>query len=164
MGKRKASPSAWKKGKSGNPNGRGRGVKAIITEAKIRVMARTGMLPLDFLTAVYRNQLYEDYEERMAEDGKTIYFTPKKGAKRIHCEIMPRLAAASTAAPYIHKKMPVGIEMGNRNAAIITAEKLRGLTNQQLEVFLELLGRLGIGAEFEGFEHALIEGTAEQVA
>jgi hypothetical protein len=148
--KRKAPPHAFKKGQSGNPAGRPKGIKDQITQAKIRIMARTGMLPLDFMTAVYRDQLFEFYDEHTTEDGKATYFTPAPGARQIAVNLAQRLSAASAASPYVHKKMPVGIEVGNRNASIITAEALRKLKPKELENLLALMDKLDIGAEFEG--------------
>lgn len=146
---RKGNP-AWVRGKTQNAKGRPQGSKSRMTLVKVRILARTGMLPLDFMTAVFRDELYDDYMQRVAKDGRTTYWVPAPQAKKIPVELSHRLAAATSAAPYIHKKMPVGIEVGNRNATIITADKLRNISSEELANLLDLMDRMGVGAEFEG--------------
>lgn len=113
--------------------------------ASVRIMARTGMMPIDFMTAVYRDQLYEDYEQRVAEDGRTLYYVPKPGAERIRVDVNTRLAAAVSAARYVHRPMPVGIEVGGRNEVGLTLERLRALSGEELDGALRLLDKLGVG-------------------
>jgi len=122
------------------------GAKHIVTQNKVRIMARTGMLPLDFLTAVYRDELYEDYTQLTTEDGRATYFTPKEGAKKITVTMSQRIVAANSAAPYVHKKMPIGIEMSNKNNAVVTAAALAKLGTDELELFLDILDRMNLDA------------------
>ena len=115
-----------------------------MTQVRVRVMARTGMLPIDFMTAVYRNELYEEYDQRVAEDGRTLYFTPKPGSEKIPVPVALRLNAAAYAAPYVHKRMPVGIEIGERNAVGITAERLKRLSSVELDEMMRILDKIGV--------------------
>lgn len=121
-----------------------------MTVRKAAILSRTGMLPLDFMVAVYRDQLYEDYIRNQTPDGRVTYWTPAPGARKLRVELNQRLSAATSAAPYMHKKMPVGIEVGNRSTTLITAEALRGISSDELSNLLTLMDRLGVGAEFEG--------------
>lgn len=154
----KSRAHLFKKGQRANPNGRPKGSKNKITETKIRLIAQTGMMPLDFMTAVYRDQLYSDYDVKIADDGVTQYFTPKtneKGeivAEKIDVSLQQRIICATNAAPYVHKKMPVGIEMGDKGRRMITADAISRMSTEQIEQFLKLLDMLGIVPEFEGFE------------
>lgn len=110
------------------------------------------MMPLDFMTAVYRDQLYSDYDQHVAEDGVTLYFTPKADAEKIEVTLQQRIICATNAAPYVHKKQPVGIELGDKGRRIITADAIAKMSNEQIENLLGLMDMLGLTPEFEGFE------------
>lgn len=138
------NPKLWIKGETGNPTGRPTSARELVTKASVRIMARTGMLPLDFMTAVYRNALYEDYDQQVAEDGRTLYFTPKPGAERVLCGLETRLSAAIACAHYVHKRMPVGIELGERGAVGLTAERLKRLSSQELDEMMRILDKIGV--------------------
>jgi hypothetical protein len=129
----------FKKGKSGNPKGRPKGKKSRITEAKIEVIARTGMMPLDFMTAVYRDELYDRYVTEMLADGRTQVYRPAPGAKRIKCNVPQRLTAARDAAVYVHKRQPVGIEVSDKNQRLVVAQRLAELPLEQLEALAAIL-------------------------
>lgn len=148
--KRKKGKWLWKKGQSGNPKGPGPHIRTVLQAAKLRIMARTGMMPLDFMTAVYRNELYEEYDQRVAEDGRTLYFTPRTESVKIEVPVQMRLAAAAYAAPYVHRKMPVGLELQGRNAMGLTAERLRELSGQELTEMLRLMDKLGVAVDVSG--------------
>lgn len=138
---------------------RPKGAKNKLTETKVMLMAKTGMMPLDFMTAVYRNQLYDEYDVNVADDGVTQYFTPKTDpktgeivAEKIDVTLQQRIICATNAAPYVHKKQPVGIEMGDQGKRTITADAIAKMPTEQIEAFLSMLDALGLKAEFEGFE------------
>lgn len=132
----------FKKGKSGNPKGRPKGKKSRITEAKIEIIARTGMMPIDFMTAVYRDELYDEYVTELLADGRTQVFRPAPKAKRIKCKVSERLSAARDAAPYVHRRQPVGIEVSDKNARLIAAQKLAELPTDKLELLLTMLDQI----------------------
>ncbi len=152
----------WKKGMpSVNPAGRPPGIKNQLTEVKLRLMATTGMTPLEFLTAVYRDQLYDDYDINVLDEKKMLVeLLPKRDpdtgelvAKKVPLKIEHRIAAATSAAPYVHRKMPIGIDGGEgKPLAVVTADKLAQMSNEELDQMFTVLDRLGIGATFEGGE------------
>lgn len=139
---RRKAPGRWKKGQSGNPKGRPKGSKHKVTEEKIEIIARTGMMPLDFLTAVYRDELYDRYITEMLPDGRTQVFKPDPKALRIRCKLPQRIQAATSAAAYVHKKMPVGIEVSDKNQRLATAQRLALLSQQQLDALVQVLDQI----------------------
>lgn len=155
--KKARSDAQWKPGQSGNPAGRGEGVKNKLTEHKLRLMATTGMTPLEFLTAVYRDQLWDDYDVRVIDEKRMLVeLLPKRDeegelvARKVPLKIEHRIAAATSAAPYVHRKMPIGIDGGEgKPIAIVTAEKLAAMSDEELETMFKLLERLGLSAAFE---------------
>ena len=140
----------WKKGVSGNPAGRQVGLRITLTEMRRRLYADSGMMPLDFLVAVYRDELYTKYERHLMADGKTAFFVKAKYAKHIPIELNQRITAASNAASYLHKKMPVGVELGQGNESSVTASALAGLPQQALAQLLNLLDQVENAAAIEG--------------
>jgi hypothetical protein len=134
-------------------------VKQTVTAHKLRLMATTGMTPLEFLTAVYRDQLYQDYDVEVVDEAKGLaQFFPKVdpvtgelATSKVELKIEQRIAAATSAAPYVHRKKPIGIDGGEgKPLAIVTADKLATLSDGELDKLLTVFGKLGVGAEFEG--------------
>lgn len=140
--RRKRGALPWRKGQSGNPKGRPKGAKHKITEAKIKIIARTGMMPLDFLTAVYRDELYDRYVSEMMADGRTMSYRPAPNAKRIKVGLPQRIVAATNAAPYVHRKMPIGVEVTDKNQRLVLAQRLAELPSEQLEMLALLLNQV----------------------
>lgn len=131
------------------PKQRGRtpGSKNKITELKLALIASSGMTPLDFMTFVYRDQLYDKYVETLAPDGKTVMFEKAPDAKKIDVNMNQRISCAVSAAPYVHKKMPVGIEVKDKNTAIISTEKLRSMKEEELAKLLDFMDRFGLSVD-----------------
>lgn len=148
--------AAGAKGKAG----RREGSKNVVSEAKIRFLAQTGQTPLEFLTAVFRNQLYSEYEVEVIDEKRGLAkchpklhpVTGELDCEHIPVELEKRIAAATAAAPYVHRKMPIGIDGGaeGKPIALVSADRLAELSDEQLAKLLEVLGTLGIGAEFAG--------------
>jgi hypothetical protein len=161
-GKKSRGNPAWKKGgPSANPAGRQVGSKNKLTALKLRLMATTGMTPLEFLTAVYRDQLYDDYDVNVIDEKRMVVellpkTDPETGelvAKKVPLKIEHRIAAATSAAPYVHRKMPIGIDGGEgKPLAVVTADKLATMSDRELDQMFMILDRLGIGAHIEGGE------------
>lgn len=112
----------WVKGQVTNPKGRPKGVKNKFTLAKIA--AESGELPLMYMLRVMRDSEHS---------------------------VELRLQAAQAAAPYLHRKMPIGIEQMPGRYGSLTAAQLRGLPTpalQQLlqasQVFYQKLVALGV--------------------
>lgn len=150
-------------GKLGAEAIRGRpiGAKSTISQAKIKMLAIHGQTPLEFLTAVYRNQLYSDYDVEVVDEAKglaRVYpkLDPITGAldcQHIPVEIERRIAAATAAAPYVHRKRPIGIDGGEgKPLTFVSADQLSKLSDDELGKLLEVMSKLGIGAEFAGGE------------
>lgn len=161
----------FKPGQSGNPNGRVPGTPNAITKYKVDLFQRTGMMPLDFLFAVFRDELYDDYDVQASTDGRQKLFTPKRNtkgdicAKKLMVTLEQRLSAASTAAPYVHRKMPVGIEgTPGKPIALIHAESLKKLDDKQLDSLMNLLAMLGIPEQFEGHGPITFDENGKQVS
>lgn len=140
--KRPAPPNGFKKGKSGNPAGRQIGQRIALTELRRRLYADSGMMPLDFLVAVYRDELYTAYERHLLPDGKTPFFIPTKNAKRVEVTLNHRIICASNAASYLHKKMPVGLEVPQGNESSATAAALAALPHKSLHTLLTLIDQV----------------------
>lgn len=139
--------TSFKSGQSGNPAGRPPGAKNKLTEMKHQLIASSGMTPVEFLTFVYRDQLYDSYTEKLASDGRTTYFERAPNAKKIDVTLNQRISCALGAAPYIHKKMPVGIELKDKNTAIISTEKLRGMKEHELGALLDFMDKFGLSVD-----------------
>jgi hypothetical protein len=158
----KGDPRAAEAGRKGGlMGGRPAGAKSVVSEAKIKFLAQTGQTPLEFLTAVYRDQLYSEYDVEEVDAKKGLFRVwPKldpitgglaKGVTKISVELGQRISAATAAAPYVHRKMPIGIDGGEgKPLAFVSADRLAELSDAELAKLLDVLGRLGVGAEFEG--------------
>ncbi len=121
--KKKRGNPAWKKGVSVNPKGRAKGAKNKMP-TMLRMAMESGELPLAFMLRMMRMQK------------NTLEF---------------RLQAASAAAPYVHRKMPQGIEVTPGRYGSLTADQLRQLPTpalQQLlvasQTFYQQLVQLGV--------------------
>lgn len=132
-----------------------------LTAQKLRLMATTGMTPLEFLTAVYRDQLYTEYDVEVVDASKGLaQFYPKMDpttgellCEKVNLKIEQRIAAATSATPYVHRKMPIGIDGGEgKPLAVVTADRLAQLSDAELDNLLNVFGKLGVGAQFEGHE------------
>lgn len=126
-----------------------------VSDMKRRMLAKSGMTPLDFLTAVYRDELYDDYEPvqftEVADDRLLPYarvWKPTDDARRVKVNLDQRIVAANQAAPYFHSKRPVQLNLGNAGSvapASMTDEQMEALTTEELEAIIragEVLGTL----------------------
>ena len=160
-GKKRAGFTKESASAAGKKGGRPAGSKATVSDAKRLFLAQTGQTPLEFLTAVYRDQLYSEYDVEEVDAKKGLFRVwPKldpvtgdlaKGVVKISVELGQRISAATAAAPYVHRKMPIGIDGGEgKPLAFVSADRLAELSDAELAKLLDVLGRLGVGAEFEG--------------
>ena len=126
-----------------------------VSDMKRRMLAKSGMTPLDFLTAVYRDELYDDYEPTQfteVADEKILPYArvwkPTDTARRVKVNLDQRIVAANQAAPYFHSKRPVQLNLGNAGnvtPASMTDEQMDALTTEELEAIIragEVLGTL----------------------
>ena len=135
------------------------GSRTFLTNLRRSIIAKTGMLPLDFLTAVYRDELWSAYEQQVAADGSSIYYVPTKTAKRIVVTLDQRISAAGTAAPYVHRKMPQGIEVSDKGSKQLLATSLRGLPTKELLLLSSLLDKLDATRAPPALKGAVIVGA-----
>lgn len=150
--------------KGSRAGGRPLGSKSKITDAKLRFLAQTGQTPLEFLTAVYRDQLYDEYEVEVIDAKRNVVhvypkldpLTGEVAAEKVKVDLGQRIQAATSAAPYVHRKKPIGIDGGEgKPIAMVSAAQLAQLSDEELDKLLSVLGKLQVGAEFEG-----VDGTA----
>ena len=146
-----------------------------ITDMKRRVLAKSGMTPLDFLTAVYRDELYDDYEPTQivgVADEKLLPFArvwkPTDSARRVKVNLDQRIAAANQAAPYFHSKRPVQLNLGNAGnvtPATLTPEQIKNLSEEEMDALIkagEILGHLPTTGK-EMVRVGAVSGTVEVV-
>ena len=115
----------WRKGVVTNPRGRAKGVPNKFSVQQYKVQLATGReLPLQFMLRLMR-------DEKKADE--------------------LRLSAATAAAPYLHRKMPIGIEHLPDRFGSLTPEQLRKLPMPALrgllvasQAFYHQLVRLGV--------------------
>lgn len=103
-------PAHWfKKGQRANPKGRPKGTLSKFTLKQYFDAKAAGELPLHFMLRVMRD-----------EDNPTEL----------------RLRAACDAAPYLHRKMPIGIEQSPGRFGSLTPDQLRQLPTPALQSLL----------------------------
>ena len=111
----------WKPGQSGNPAGPRPGIVSRVSrltgEERLALARKYNVTPLEFLLSVMA-----DHDEPMDA----------------------RIDAAKAAAPYMHRKMPIGIEMPNSGVGAVNLEKLRALPEDKLDAVLEGLAVMGL--------------------
>ena len=100
---------AWKKGVVTNPKGRPKGAKNKMP-SMLRMAIESGELPLAFMLRMMRSRK------------NSLEF---------------RLQAASSAAPYVHRKMPIGVEQIPGRFGSLTADQLRQLPTSALQQLLQ---------------------------
>lgn len=130
----------FKKGEVANPNGRPKGSrnkKDIFMEAITKQALDGGILPLDFMLQITRD------------------------------ETMPvgfRFECAKAAAPYCHRKMPQAVEVQTENFKVFDPTTLQGLSIDEMQTMAKLL-RKAHEAEMDALNGGVtIDGTAHRVA
>ena len=109
----------FKKGQTGNPNGRPKRKDELTKDIFNRIRAGELKMPLDFMLSILTSK----------EKGITLD---------------DRKWAAQHAAPYCHKKMPIAIEGGGAPIQVFDATKLAKLDTKELKILMALLAKLGV--------------------
>lgn len=106
-----------------------------------RAAAESGVTPLQFLLALMRCN-----PETLAE----LRVNPKE------VTVYTRKDAAVQAAPYVHRKMPIGIDNGAGGpVGIYTPDQLMRLTDEEVEKLAAIVGKLAVLSSSDG------EGSVE---
>ncbi len=109
--KKKRGNPKWHKGMPPlNPNGRQKGSPNKFSIQQYKQAAASGKLPLQFMLDVMR------------DEGKPDEL---------------RLSAATAAAPYLHRKMPIGIEQVPGRFGSLTADQIRQLSTPALQQLMQ---------------------------
>lgn len=145
---RRRPPPPWPKGQSGNPKGRPIGAKQKVSVAKFAHYRDTGMLPMDFLMAVMRDELYTSYDP-VSASANVLGFQRSKKSTHVSVNMDQRIEAAKAAAPYFHRKQPIAIASAD-GKPIFNIALLQALPTKQLELALGLVKQLRDMIEPEG--------------
>jgi hypothetical protein len=136
--RKEAKPHGFQKGKSGNPAGKKPGTKnkvsivaarrvleAAVRDARGKAVDRAAkdLTPLGFMEAVLR--------------------TPSE------YPFAARSWAAKEAAPYLHRKMPIAIEGGDKPIRVVSVDALAKLSTDELERLQAVLTGLGVAAALD---------------
>ena len=110
----------FKPGVSGNPKGKPKGSKNRSSLARaLGIDKKPGLMPLEFMLEVLRHP--DDYP------------------------FVARQWAAKEAAPYLHRKMPIAIEGGDKPLVFLDAAKLTNMTAEDLSKLAALLEKVAPG-------------------
>jgi len=126
----KGNTNGFKKGApSANPGGRPKGSQSKFSLAQAKTVAAEGITPLQFLLTIMR--------------------ADTASLRKINVGYKPctddRISAAKAAAPYCHRKMPIGIDNGKGGpVGIYTAEQLAKLSDEELDKLSLILGKLAV--------------------
>lgn len=125
--KKAGNPTFKKGGPSFNPNGRPRG-PSVLTLARAKAQAKKGITPLEFLTALVRCN---------AKELKEL------GVDKADVTLGVRATAATQAAPYIHRKMPLAVDnTAGGSLVVFSAEQLMKMSDEELEALDALVNSI----------------------
>jgi hypothetical protein len=126
----KSSTSFTKDDPRRNLSGRPKGSLDKFQLIQAKAAARSGLTPLEFMLKLMRGD-----PEELAQIG-----VPKKD---ITTAI--RRKAASDAAPYVHRKMPIGIDDGKGGPLMMySPEQLMALSDEELNKLATIMGKLAV--------------------
>lgn len=116
--RRSPNPAVRKGGPSLNPAGRPKGSISALSLARAKAQAKKGITPLEFLCALVRN------DDKELQD---------LGVNQKDVTLGVRATAATQAAPYIHRKMPLAVDnTGGGQLVVFNAEQLMAMDDQEL--------------------------------
>lgn len=116
----KGAKHAFVKGKSGNPNGRPKGVRAKLLDdaTRIKLANEYGITPLEFCMSVIRDPKAKEYF---------------------------KMEAVKVAMPYMHQKKPIQLEGGDPNRPVrFDMTAFKGLSKAEQVAMLDMLTKAGV--------------------
>ncbi len=120
-------PHQWTKGQSGNPRGRPKGQVDKVHLLQLEAAARGEHMPLDILLAIAR---------------KDPVALREMGIELSDCTLNIRRAAAESALPYIHRRMPIALDVEVSKERAIPAEAWATLSDEELEQYIRVTEHL----------------------
>jgi hypothetical protein len=127
--------------RGGKPKGAIALTARLSEEERQAIAKRQGITPLEFLVSVLREPDWGIEEVPILDrDGNDTGETERM---EVGVTMKVKMDAAKAALPYMHKRMPIAIEGGDKPLAVFDMSALRGLSTPEIEALMTLLDKVG---------------------